>query len=130
MPISPWSITRSRKSSRCDDSALIEAVLAHLNGDPSHGFGPLFDQVLRPQGWGNARTRRVCVSLRLNPPRRGKHRLHDRIREPLEIPMNANDAWSADFMADALRSGRRFRTPDTRKQSATDFCFGSFPDIR
>jgi len=44
--------------------------------------------------------------------------------------MNANDAWSADFMADALRSGRRFRTPDTRKQSATDFCFGSFPDIR
>nr|WP_279236872.1 integrase core domain-containing protein [Dyella sp. RRB7] len=43
-------------------------------------------------------------------PRRGKRRLPDRIREPLEIPMHANHTWSADFMSDALWSGRRFRT--------------------
>jgi putative transposase len=33
-----------------------------------------------------------------------------RIRDPLAIPSAANDTWSADFMADALWSGRRFRT--------------------
>jgi putative transposase len=34
----------------------------------------------------------------------------DRIREPLAIPEWPNHTWSADFMADALWSGRRFRT--------------------
>lgn len=29
---------------------------------------------------------------------------------PLGIPGQANHTWSADFMADALWSGRRFRT--------------------
>lgn len=33
-----------------------------------------------------------------------------RIREPLLLPVLANHTWSADFMADALWSGRRFRT--------------------
>jgi putative transposase len=50
------------------------------------------------------------VALKLNFPRRGKRRLPDRIREPLEVPLQANHTWSADFMADALWSGRRFRT--------------------
>jgi putative transposase len=48
--------------------------------------------------------------LRLNLPRRGKRRLPERVREPLEVPLHANHTWSADFMADALWSGRRFRT--------------------
>lgn len=49
-------------------------------------------------------------SARHYRPRRGRKRLPDRIRDPLEIPAIANDTWSADFMADALWSGRRFRT--------------------
>lgn len=36
--------------------------------------------------------------------------LPDRIQNPLEIPPVVNDASSTDFMADALWSGRRFRT--------------------
>jgi putative transposase len=48
--------------------------------------------------------------LHLNLPRRGKRRLPERVREPLEVPLCANHTWSADFMADALWSGRRFRT--------------------
>jgi putative transposase len=62
-------------------------------------------------GFGKTRSWRFYVGLKLNSPRRGKRRLPDRIREPLEVPLHANHhTWSADFMADALWSGRRFRT--------------------
>jgi len=93
-----------------DDSALIEAIEAHLKDNPGYGFGLLFDEALQPRGFGKTRSWRVYVAMKLNLPRRGKRRLPDRIREPLEIPGQANHTWSADFMADALWSGRRFRT--------------------
>lgn len=93
-----------------DDGPLIALIEAHVKDNPGHGFGLLFDCALRPQGWGKTRAWRVYTALRLNLPRRGKRRLPDRIREPLERPQVANHTWSADFMADALWSGRRFRT--------------------
>ena len=93
-----------------DDGPLIEAMQAHLKDNPGHGFGLLFGAALRPRGWGKTRCWRVYTSLKLNLPRRGKRRLHERIRDPLAVPLMANDTWSADFMADALWSGRRFRT--------------------
>jgi putative transposase len=40
----------------------------------------------------------------------GKKRLPSRIRQPLVLPHRSNETWSADFMSDALWSGRRFRT--------------------
>ena len=93
-----------------DDRALIEAMQAHIQDNPGHGFGSLLDQALRPRGWGKTRAWRVYVGLRLNLPRRGKRRLPERVRDPLVIPASPNHTWSADFMADALWSGRRFRT--------------------
>jgi putative transposase len=93
-----------------DDAPLIETIESHLKDNPGHGFSLLFDQALHPRGFGKTRSWRVYVALKLNLPRRGKRRLPDRIREPLEVPMHANHTWSADFMADALWSGRRFRT--------------------
>lgn len=93
-----------------NDRALIEAIEAHLKDNPGHGFGLLFDQALRPRGFGKTRSWRVYMAMKLNLPRRGKRRLPERIREPLAIPGQANHTWSADFMADALWSGRRFRT--------------------
>lgn len=93
-----------------DDGPLIEAMQSHLKENPGYGFGLLFDEALRPSGWGKTRSWRVYTSLKLNLPRRGKRRLPERIRDPLEIPLAANHTWSADFMADALWSGRRFRT--------------------
>ncbi|MBS7459051.1 DDE-type integrase/transposase/recombinase, partial [Coralloluteibacterium stylophorae] len=93
-----------------DDGPLMAVIEAHLQENPGHGFGLLFDEALRPAGWGKTRAWRVYKALRLNLPRRGKRRLPDRIRTPLEIPVCANHTWSADFMADALWSGRRFRT--------------------
>ncbi|MGH8165557.1 MAG: IS3 family transposase [Rhodanobacteraceae bacterium] len=81
-----------------------------MQDNPGHGFGLLCAQALQPLGFGKTRAWRVYTGMKLNLPRRGKRRLPERIREPLEIPMRANDTWSADFMADALWSGRRFRT--------------------
>src|SRR5262249_6750440 len=74
-----------------DDSALIEAMQAPVKENRGHGFGLLFDQSLRDRGYGRTRVWRVYTSLQLNLPRRGKRRLPDRIRDPLEIPMTAND---------------------------------------
>jgi len=93
-----------------DDGALIAAMEAHLKDNPGHGFGLLMDYALRPLGWGKTRAWRVYTALKLNLPRWGKRRLPARIRMPLEIPLSANHTWSADFMSDALWSGRRFRT--------------------
>lgn len=107
------SLSRSARHYRPrirDDGPLIAAIEAHLKDNPGHGFGLLFDGALRPLGWGKTRAWRVYAALKFNLPRRGKRRLPERIREPLEIPLAANHTWSADFMADALWSGRRFRT--------------------
>src|SRR5215469_3654568 len=67
-----------------DDSALIDTMQAHVTENPGHGFGLLFNQSLHAKGWGKTRAWRVYKGLGLNMPRRGKRRLPDRIREPLE----------------------------------------------
>lgn len=53
---------------------------------------------------------RVYGELKLNLARRGKKRLPDRIKQPLQAAERPNQGWSCDFMSDALWSGRRFRT--------------------
>lgn len=94
-----------------DDAAVIEAISKHVADNPGHGFGLLYDHFQadrRP--WGKSWLWRVYKQLKLNLPRRGKRRLPARIAQPLTIPIRPNETWSADFMADALWSGRRFRT--------------------
>lgn len=93
------------------DGAAIEAITAYVEKNPRHDFG-LLHSTFQNQGqpWGKTVLWRVYRELKLNLPRRGKKRLPDRIREPLEVPRVPNDTWSADFMADSLWSGRRFRT--------------------
>jgi len=94
-----------------DDAPVIEAVSKHVSDNPGHGFGLLYDSFRADQQpWGKTWLWRVYTQLRLNLPRRGKRRLPERIAQPLDIPEHLNDTWSADFMADALWSGRRFRT--------------------
>ena len=49
------------------------------------------------------------MSLRLGK-RRKKKRLPERVKRPLEVPIQPNVCWSLDFRSDALTDGRRFRT--------------------
>lgn len=94
-----------------DDSGVITFIQAYMALNPRHGFGLLYDSA-RHQGkpWGKTVLWRVYCELRLNLPRRGKKRLPARIKQPLHAAGQPNQGWSCDFMADALWSGRRFRT--------------------
>jgi putative transposase len=104
------SVTYYRHRPR-NDEPVIEAVSTHIADNPGHGFGLLYKTLRAGQPpCGKTRLWRVYCELKLNRPRRGKNRLPTRIREPLRVPLARNDTWSADFMSDALWSGRRFRT--------------------
>jgi putative transposase len=94
-----------------DDSRDVTFIQAHMALNPRHGFGLLYDNARHPgKPWGKTMLRCVCCELRLNLPRRDKKRLPTRIKQPLEAAGQPNQGWSCDFMADALWSGRRFRT--------------------
>ncbi len=107
-------LTRSMLSYRPvakDDTGVIAAIEGHMAANPRDGFGLLYDTLsLAGRPCGKTRLWRVYREMKLNFKRRGKKRLPDRIREPLANPAAPNQTWSADFMADALWSGRRFRT--------------------
>ena len=93
------------------DDPVIEALLAAVERYPRYGFRKLF-LILRREGhgWNHKRVYRVYCSLKLNLRRKGKQRLPSRHPQPLAVPAAINQAWSADFMSDALLCGRRFRT--------------------
>jgi putative transposase len=88
---------------------VIAAIESYVSENPGQGFDKLYP-VLRTQGFGKCRLYRVYKALKLNLKRRGKRRLPARVKAPLLIPPRPNEVWSADFMSDALWSGRRFRT--------------------
>jgi len=92
-----------------DDGPIITAIESFVRDNPRQGFDKLYP-VLRGPGFGKCRLYRVYRALGLNIKRRGKRRLPARIKVPLLIPAQSNEIWSADFMSDALWSGRRFRT--------------------
>jgi putative transposase len=94
-----------------NDTPVIAAIERHMATNPRDGFGLLYDTLsLAGRPCGKTRLWRVYCEMKLNFKRRGKRRLPDRIREPLVSPAAPNETWSADFMADALWNGRRFRT--------------------
>jgi putative transposase len=92
-----------------DDGPIVAAIQRYVEENPTQGFDKLYP-ALRAEGRGKCRLYRVYRALRLNIKRRGKRRLPARVKVPLVIPARPNEIWSADFMADALWSGRRFRT--------------------
>jgi putative transposase len=69
--------------------------------------------MLRRQGRPDNRKRvyRVYKLLKLNLRRRkGKRRLPDRIKQPLEQQPVTNQVWALDFMSDSLACGAKVRT--------------------
>lgn len=104
------SSVRYRPTHR-DDSGVIAFIEQHLAANPRHGFGLLYDSArFQGQPFGKSVLWRVYRAMNLNLPRRGKKRLPERIKQPLQAAPQPNQGWSCDFMSDALWSGRRFRT--------------------
>jgi putative transposase len=93
------------------DRELIDAINLLIERHPRWGFWKSF-KALRRNGhrWNHKRVYRVYCDLRLNQKRRAKKRLPQRIKQPLWVPQQPNQVWSADFMSDTLYAGKTFRT--------------------
>ena len=93
------------------DMEVIAALQELAERFPRYGFKKLF-QMGRRRGhpWNHKRVYRIYCGLGLNMRRKGKKRLPSRNPVPLAVPDQLNRRWSADFISDALWSGRRFRT--------------------
>lgn len=96
---------------RPDDSRIIEALTKLAERHPRYGFRKLF-VLLRKAGhpWNHKRVWRVYCDMKLNIRRRFKRRYKPEAPATLVQPIRPNQAWSADFMSDALIDGRCFRT--------------------
>lgn len=96
---------------RVDDGPIIEVLSALVEQHPRFGFHKLF-VLLRKAGhpWNHKRVWRVYCDMKLNIRRRHKKRYRSAAPVTLVQPIAPNQAWSADFMSDALHDGRAFRT--------------------
>jgi putative transposase len=93
------------------DAAVIEALNALVEAHPRWGFWKYVGRLQAlGHGWNHKRIYRVYCRLGLNQPRRTRRKLPEREREPLLVPEQLDQVWSADFMSDALYHGTRFRT--------------------
>lgn len=92
------------------DASVIEALNEIVTEHNRWGFWMCFHR-LRNLGhrWNHKRVWRVYKAMKLNRKRRTKRRLP--VREPatLNVPAEANNTWSFDFMSDTIYSGTRFR---------------------
>lgn len=93
------------------DTELIDTLNGLAEEFPRGGFWKyVYACRLRGHSWNHKRIHRVYCALGLNLPRRTKRKLPERDPEPLVVPQQPNQVWSADFMSDALYGGPRFRT--------------------
>ena len=94
-----------------DDTEISDALQKKAEEHPREGFWKAYYR-LRNDGneWNHKRVHRIYKSIGLSIRRKGKKRLPMRIKEPLTVPLYANNTWSIDFMSDALTNGRKFRT--------------------
>jgi putative transposase len=94
-----------------DDKEVISELQRLANAHPAYGFRKLFAYLRRAgHAWNHKKVYRVYRSLKMNKRRRGKRRLPQRVKQPLEQQGMINQSWSMDFMSDSLVSGRKFRT--------------------
>jgi putative transposase len=110
LPRSSWYYV-SRKVADPGDRVIEDFLRDCVARRPRRGFGKCFARSRR-MGYGrnHKRVYRIYKQLGLNLRRRVKHRLPERVKQPLVAPLSPNAGWSMDFMSDRLTNGRQFRT--------------------
>jgi putative transposase len=112
-----------------------DALTALTEKHPAIGFWQCHHR-LRNRGkqWNHKKVRRVYCKLNLNIRRRAKHRLPERVKQPLVVPLSPNEMWSIDFMSDSLTDGRKIRLlnviDDFNRQSLAVEVDTSMPSLR
>jgi putative transposase len=98
--------------SRRDDTILITELQSLAEAHPSYGFRKCLAMLRRKGSTANhKKVYRVYRLLQLNIRRRkGKRRLPERTKQPLEQQPATNQVWALDFMSDSLACGGKVRT--------------------
>ncbi|MER3374577.1 MAG: IS3 family transposase [Allomuricauda sp.] len=93
-----------------DDGEIEQALREKAREHPEEGFWMAYHR-LRAEGrpWNHKRVHRIYRALGLPLRRKAKKRLPARVKEPLEVPAEADHTWSMDFVTDVLENKRRFR---------------------
>ena len=90
----------------------IKASLNQLAAEhPSWGFDKMMAKIRQCQhAWNHKRVYRIYCELGLNIRIKPRKRIPCGEKKSLTQPLRSNFCWSIDFMSDALRCGRAFRT--------------------
>lgn len=92
-----------------DDFELIDLLLSLAERFPNYGFWKLYKREFKTSSYNHKRVYRVYKQLGLHIRKKVKRRLPARVKSPIEIPTEANEQWSMDFMHDRLYDGRKVR---------------------
>jgi putative transposase len=93
------------------DAEVKSLLLNLVEKHPRRGFKKYFEELrLKGYSWNHKRVYRIYCDLRLNLRKKPKKRLPPREKQTLVQAKEMNETWSIDFMHDALRDGRKFRT--------------------
>ena len=95
-----------------DNAVIADWLLRLTTTYRTWGFGLCFLHLRNVQGlpYNHKRVYRIYRELELNLRIKPKRRLKRDKPEELALPRQVNEMWSMDFMHDALKDGRSFRT--------------------
>jgi putative transposase len=94
-----------------NDGPVIQVLTDLAERFPRYGFRKLFVLLRRAgYGWNHKKVWRVYCAMKLNKRVKFKRRRPVEQPQPLLQPIRPNQAWSADFMSDALYNGTKYRT--------------------
>jgi putative transposase len=94
-----------------EDAAIVQVLRQLVARQPRWGCKKMTDFLKHQgQGWNHKRIRRIYREMDLHLHRPAKKRLAPRTARTLDVPEQADQSWSLDFMSDSLSDGRVFRT--------------------
>lgn len=95
-----------------EDKEIVDWLLRLTECHKRWGFGLCFLYLRNVKGfsWNHKRVYRIYRELELNLRIKRRKRLIRERPDTLAVPVQPNETWSMDFMADQLNSGKSFRT--------------------